>query len=263
VPGAPRTHRTAREYVTPAARRLRTYRSRRRHRWARFTESIWDYSWFLRQTLVALFIFLVCFIILKATTPALSGLRAQIGYYLTTDYDLKGATQAVFSGNLRERFTESLRIFPDLWERLTGGESETPPSEGTALILPVVGGTITSRFGYRPDPVTGEVAFHTGIDIAAEEGTPIVAALGGMVLSVDENESYGKMVEIDHGQGVVTLYAHASEITVSPGDTVAQGDEIGKVGMTGKATTPNCHFEVIVAGQPVDPLQFQGLAPGD
>jgi murein DD-endopeptidase MepM/ murein hydrolase activator NlpD len=157
---------------------------------------------------------------------------------------------------------QNLKFLPDLWDRLRGGGTGEDLPQDAVFIFPVPGGTVTSGFGYRPDPVTGEVVFHTGIDIAAPEGTPILAALGGEVLFVDEDESYGKMVEIDHGLGMVTLYAHASEITVEVGDIVDQGDEIAKVGMTGKATSPHCHFEVIVSGQPVDPMQMKGLSEG-
>lgn len=262
VPVAPRRHRAPHDYLTPAARRLRTGRSRRRGRLARLAERMGDYTWLLRQTLGALALFILGFAVLSTTAPGLAGLREEVGYYLTTDLDLRGATRAVFSGDLGQKLAQGLRIFPDLWERLTGGADDPPPQEAS-FILPVTGGTVTSGFGYRPDPITAEVAFHAGIDIAAEEGTPVLAALGGTVLSVDDHESYGKVIEVDHGRGIVTLYAHCAEVRVSPGDPVAQGDEIATVGMTGRATTPHCHFEVIVAGQPVDPMQFRGLAPGE
>lgn len=261
VPGTPR-RRLTHEYLTPAARRLRSHRPRRRGRLARLSERLWDYSWLLRQALGALALFIVCFAVLGTTSPVLSGLRGQMAYYLNSDYDLTGATRAVFSGDLSQKLADGLRVFPDLWERLTGGSEDAPPDDAS-FILPVTGGTVTSGFGYRPDPITAEVAFHTGIDIAAEAGTPVLAALGGTVLSVDENDSYGKMVEVDHGQGIITLYAHCAEILVAPGDPVDQGDGLATVGMTGRATTPHCHFEVIVAGQPVDPMQFHGMAAGE
>jgi len=220
---------------------------------------VWDYSWLVRQALVALALCLVVFTVMKASSPALSGVQSYVRHYLTEDYDFVAATRQVFSGNLREKVSEGLGIFPDLWKRLTGGSSGSGTEE-VSFILPVTEGTITSGFGYRPDPVTGEVTYHTGIDVAADEGTPVVAALGGTVLAIEEDESYGKMVEIDHGQGIVTLYAHLQEAAVVAGDTVEQGDVIGKVGMTGKATSPHCHFEVIISGQPVDPLQLKGLS---
>lgn len=245
-------------YATRAGRRLSTWHGRRDNPLARLGRAVWESSWLVRQTLVALLVFGLVFGLLRAPLPGLSAAREKVKYYLTTDFDFRGAARQVFSGNLRSRLAEGWRAFPDLWNRLTGHEPVEDVRE--AFILPVGEGTITSTFGYRPDPVTGEVSFHTGIDISAPEDTPILAALGGTVLSVEETESYGKVVEIDHGQGTVTLYAHAKTITVKVGDTVNQGDPIATVGKTGRATTPHCHFEVIISGQPVDPLKMQGLA---
>ncbi len=260
MPGVTRVSRPrpAPTYATSAGYRLRSRRSRLGDRLGQLATSIWESSWLTRQVLVAALLFLLVFGLMRAPWSAMAGVKQQISYYLTTDLDLSGAARYVMSGNLSERVSEGWQFIPELWNRLTGRESETPATEAS-FILPVAG-TISSTFGYRPDPVTGEVALHTGIDIAAAEGTPIVAALGGMVVEVKDDETYGKMVEIDHGQGVVTLYAHAKEITVQLGDSVDQGHTIGTVGMTGDATDPNCHFEVIVSGQPVDPLQMKGLA---
>lgn len=244
-------------YATAAGRRLRSRRPRAGPgaALARLASSIWDSSRLVRQTLVAGAVLLVALGLLKAPYDFLAGARAYLVHYLTTDLDLQAAARQVFSPNLREGLAEGWRILPELWERLRGQPST--PGE-TTFILPTQG-TITSGFGYRADPVTGEVAFHTGIDIAAEEGTPFVAALDGTVLSVDENATYGRFVEVDHGRGLVTLYAHAQTITVKAGDQVKQGDTLGTVGMTGKATTPHLHFEVILAGQPTDPLKMKGL----
>lgn len=258
----PARRRPSPSYVTPAARRLRSARTRRRRTWARAAEVLWGSSWLVRQTLVALALFLVVFALLKAGSPALADLQAKVSYYLTVDYDIRGAAQQVMSSNLREKVAGGLRLFPDLWNRLTGRNQEEAPPEGTSFVWPVAGGQVTSRFGYRPDPITGDVTFHTGIDIGAAEGTPVLAALGGKVLSVEENESYGRTVEVDHGRGIITLYAHCRDILVSTGDTVEQGDQIATVGMTGRATTPHLHFEVIVSGRPVDPLGMPGLAEG-
>ncbi len=227
----------------------------------RAAKAVWESSWLVRQALVALLVFGVVYAVMRVPLPALAGLREQVGYYLTTDLDIRGTARQVLSSNLREKVAQGWRVFPELWDRLTGRERSTSPEEAS-FILPV-NGQVTSAYGYRPDPITGEVTFHTGIDVAAAEGTPIVAALAGTVLSVEEDESYGRTVEIDHGQGVVTLYAHAKEVLVSVGDTVKQGDTVATVGMTGRATTPHCHFEVIVAGQPVDPMQMKGLANQD
>lgn len=256
--GVTRRPRPAPPYATQAGFRPRSGRSRHGRPLARLATAVWESSWLTRQALVAVLLLLVALGLARAPWPFLAGIRGQVRYYLSTDLDLREAAELVLSSSLKERVAEGWRVFPELWNRLTGRDQGQTPLEAT-FVLPVTG-TITSVFGYRTDPVTGETAFHTGIDIAAAEGTPIVAALGGTVLSVEENESYGKVVEVDHGQAVITLYAHAKDVAVKAGDTVEQGDTIAVVGQTGKTTSPNCHFEVIVNGQPVDPLGMKGLA---
>jgi len=105
----------------------------------------------------------------------------------------------------------------------------------------------------RTHPIDGVQKFHTGIDLRGSEGTPILAAESGVVRSAGHRGGYGNAVEIDHGNGVTTLYGHASELGVKPGDHVEKGQPIGEVGMTGHATGPHLHFEVRVEGKPVDP----------
>jgi murein DD-endopeptidase MepM/ murein hydrolase activator NlpD len=118
-----------------------------------------------------------------------------------------------------------------------------------------VAGPVTSRFGARLDPLTGGRASHPGIDLAARAGTPIRAPAGGLVLSAGPRGGYGNAVEIDHGDGLVTLYGHAADLFVSPGDFVEPGQAIATVGSTGRSTGPHLHFEVRQGGRPVDPLQ--------
>ena len=121
---------------------------------------------------------------------------------------------------------------------------------------PVKGGRIGSAFGYRIDPITGHSALHTGLDFPADIGTPIVAAAGGVVVVEEFHPAYGKMVEIDHGNNLVTRYAHASAVVVKKGDIVKRGQLVGKVGTTGRSTGPHLHFEVLVSGVPQDPRPF-------
>ena len=102
--------------------------------------------------------------------------------------------------------------------------------------------------------------FHPGIDIAAATGTPIQAAIGGQVVSIGPDEGYGNLITVDDGSGLTTRYAHCSQIFARVGESVAPGDVIGTVGMTGRATGPHLHFEVRQNDRPVDPAKF--LPPG-
>jgi murein DD-endopeptidase MepM/ murein hydrolase activator NlpD len=115
-------------------------------------------------------------------------------------------------------------------------------------------GPITSGFGWRIDPIFHRRALHTGIDIAAAWGTPVEAAQAGSVLYAGWMTGYGNVVVLDHGAGVSTVYAHLSSYSVRPGQAVARGEVIGRVGSTGWSTGPHLHFEVRQDGQPVDPL---------
>ena len=127
--------------------------------------------------------------------------------------------------------------------------------------LPVQGGWYSSNFGWRIDPFTGLRAFHEGMDFMADTGEPVHAAAGGVVVYSDLHPQYGNMVEIDHGNGLSTRYAHLSKREVKVGDVVLVGGEIGKVGSTGRATGPHLHFEVRQNGAPLNPARFLKL-PG-
>ena len=126
---------------------------------------------------------------------------------------------------------------------------------------PVAGGRIGSPFGFRIDPITGRSALHTGLDFPADTGTPILAAAGGVVVVQDMHPAYGNMVEVDHGNDLITRYAHASRVLVKKGDIVKRGQVIAAVGSTGRSTGPHLHFEVWVSGVPQDPSRF--LAAGE
>lgn len=116
---------------------------------------------------------------------------------------------------------------------------------------------VTSEFGSRTDPVTGGIATHAGIDLGAAKGTPIRAVLGGTVVNVTyASTGYGYHVTVDHGSGIVTLYAHCSEILVSQGQEVSAGDVIARVGSTGKSTGDHLHFEVMVNGTKKNPRNY-------
>jgi murein DD-endopeptidase MepM/ murein hydrolase activator NlpD len=120
-----------------------------------------------------------------------------------------------------------------------------------------------SGFGFRIDPFTGQSALHTGLDYPADVGTPVMSAAGGVVIYTDQNAAYGNTVEIDHGRGLKTRYAHNSRILVKTGDLVKRGQVIAEVGNTGRSTGPHLHFEVLVDGVPQDPEKFlaKAMAP--
>ena len=123
-------------------------------------------------------------------------------------------------------------------------------------LQPIVDGWFSSNYGYRIDPFTGQNSFHEGIDFPAEVGTPVVAAASGKVVFADVHPQYGKMVEIDHGNGLVTRYAHAARLLVKEGDLVVRGQRVAAVGSTGRSTGPHLHFEVRLNGVPQNPARF-------
>ncbi len=129
----------------------------------------------------------------------------------------------------------------------------------TALMIPSsapIVGPIGSGFGFRIDPFTGRSALHTGLDFPADVGSPIAAAAGGMVIAAEVHPQYGQMVEIDHGNGLVTRYGHASQLLVKQGDLVKRGQKIALVGTSGRSTGPHLHFEVLVEGVQQNPAKF-------
>ena len=160
--------------------------------------------------------------------------------------------------------------YEELWAELLGGfaqgggelmnpDSTRTPTGTLQWPLPVAG-TITSQFGHRVDPITGEVSSHTGTDIACAEGTPILAAADGTVTVANGLDSwggsYGYYIQIDHGSGLETLYAHCSSICVATGQQVQAGQVIGYVGHTGRVTGNHLHLEVRIDSNRVDAMQY-------
>ena len=163
--------------------------------------------------------------------------------------------------------------YEELWAELLGGfaqgggelmnpDSTRTPTGTLQWPLPVAG-TITSQFGHRVDPITGEVSSHTGTDIACAEGTPILAAADGTVTVANSLDSwggsYGYYIQIDHGGGLETLYAHCSSICVTTGQQVQAGEVIGYVGHTGRVTGSHLHLEVHVNGSRTDAMRYFGM----
>ena len=123
---------------------------------------------------------------------------------------------------------------------------------------PVLAGYISSYFGERMDPFNGEEAFHKGVDFASDAGSDVLAVGAGVVTWAGPREGYGILVEVNHGNGYVTRYAHNSRVAVVPGDTVQRGQAIAVVGSTGRSTGPHVHFEVLKDGRQIDPMAFIG-----
>ena len=123
-------------------------------------------------------------------------------------------------------------------------------------LFPILEGWYSSNFGYRIDPFNGQQSMHEGIDFPAEAGTPIVATASGKVIAAEYHPAYGKMIEIDHGNGLVSRYAHTSMMFVKEGDLVVRGQRIATVGSTGRSTGPHLHFEVRLNGVPQNPARF-------
>jgi len=121
---------------------------------------------------------------------------------------------------------------------------------------PVDGGDVGSAFGWRLDPITGRSALHTGLDFPASVGTPVLAAAGGVVVTQETHPEYGHMVEIDHGNDLITRYAHSSRVLIKKGDLIKRGQKIAEVGTSGRSTGSHLHFEVLVQGVPQDPQKF-------
>lgn len=121
---------------------------------------------------------------------------------------------------------------------------------------PIVEGWMSSAYGYRKDPFSGERAWHGGVDFAGREGSPISAVGAGVVTYAGERWGYGNLVEITHGDGYVTRYGHNQRILVEEGEVVRRGDQVAEMGSTGRSTGPHVHLEVLKDGDPVNPWKY-------
>jgi murein DD-endopeptidase MepM/ murein hydrolase activator NlpD len=182
-----------------------------------------------------------------STIPSLGGPEALV--FGTDGNQLGGVVEALDRLDLQlTNRSQQLGVLEDLMLNRKLADEVHP--EGR----PVTSGYISSTFGARSDPFTGRRAFHEGIDFAGREGNDIVAVASGVVTWAGDRYGYGQMVEVNHGNGYTTRYAHNAENLVNVGDTVKRGDVIARMGDTGRATGPNLHFEVLRDGRPVDPL---------
>ncbi|MEF8833917.1 MAG: M23 family metallopeptidase [Halofilum sp. (in: g-proteobacteria)] len=147
----------------------------------------------------------------------------------------------------RER---QLSVLDDVLAERRLDAAATPAGE------PIVKGWMSSSFGYREDPFTGERAWHGGVDFAGREGSPINAVGAGVVTYAGERWGYGNLVEVTHGDGYVTRYGHNASILVEEGEIVRRGDQLAEMGSTGRSTGPHVHLEVLKDGEPVNPWKY-------
>ncbi len=131
---------------------------------------------------------------------------------------------------------------------------------GRAAGSPVADGWLSSFFGVRTDPFTGRSAMHNGLDFAGKAGSPVMAIAAGKVIRSGRRDGYGNLVEIDHGQGYVTRYGHNQQNLVQVGQLVRKGQQIARMGSSGRSTGPHVHLEVLRDGQPVNPLRYLSVA---
>src|SRR5208282_5768136 len=159
-------------------------------------------------------------------------------FYVLRSEALSGRVSRALEGGLTSSFAGD-------WTELADAPSLWP-----------VEGRVASSFGERQDPINGEGAFHSGIDIDAPYGTPVRAAADGDVTGAATASGYGKEIVLDHGHDLSTIYGHLSEIAVVPGQHVTRGQVIGYVGQSGRATGPHLHYEVRVHNVPVNPHKY-------
>jgi murein DD-endopeptidase MepM/ murein hydrolase activator NlpD len=161
---------------------------------------------------------------------------------------------------LKSTLADLERLSGQRTDLLTVMESRLFDQKIKAMLVPtqapVANVNVGSGFGWRIDPISGHSALHTGLDFQASPGTPIQAAAGGVVVTQETHPAYGNMIEVDHGKGLITRYAHASKVIVKKGDLIKRGQKIAEVGTTGRSTGPHLHFEVLVQGVLQDPQKF-------
>ncbi len=164
-----------------------------------------------------------------------------------------------WAAGVEARATTFLRTFADREPGLTRFVSELEELEALERALPTMwpsDAVLTSGFGWRRNPLGRRYRFHSGIDLGGKRGDPVYAAAQGQVIKAEWSGGYGRYIEIDHGFGIVTLYAHNNRLLVKTGDVVRQGQKIGLMGSTGRSTGPHLHFEVHLDGSAVDPMDY-------
>jgi murein DD-endopeptidase MepM/ murein hydrolase activator NlpD len=180
---------------------------------------------------------------------------AQGGPYLPTNLQ-----QDISMASMEQQMADLNTLLSDRSDKLVALETLLMQDKLSKKLLPSVApitvGWYSSNFGWRIDPFTGKNAMHEGVDYMVPEGTPIFASAGGVVVYADTHPQYGNMIEIDHGNQIITRYAHASKLSVTVGQMVRRGQEIALSGSTGRSTGPHLHFEVRYKGIAQNPVRF-------
>jgi murein DD-endopeptidase MepM/ murein hydrolase activator NlpD len=183
------------------------------------------------------------------------------------DFDSAPSTGGPESEGVSSEVPDLTRMIDELEDRISLRDAQLGALEGAILQRdlreqtlpdgrPVRSGYISSHFGTRQDPFTGQRTFHKGVDYAGPRGSDVVAVGAGVVTFAGYHAGYGGVVEISHGDGYVTRYAHNQRVKVQTGQTVSRGDVVALLGSTGRATGPHVHFEVLRNGRPVNPLGY-------
>jgi murein DD-endopeptidase MepM/ murein hydrolase activator NlpD len=172
---------------------------------------------------------------------------------------LEGADDISDEGPLIPTYKESIEQYNFLKSASFSRMNRTYARAWQKNVVPSMwplNGRLLSRFGDRQDPFSGEGAFHTGVDISAAMGTPVHAAADGVVSHAEYARQYGRLVIIDHGNGMRTWYAHLSRFEVIPGQEIRRGEIVGYSGASGRVTSPHLHFEIRMGGSPVNPYPY-------
>ena len=179
---------------------------------------------------------------------------------------LPAAQQDVSMESLKQQLANLSALMNDRNDKLVAMETllmqNSLDKSKFPSVAPVSGGEYSSNYGWRIHPFTGQNAIHEGVDFMAPEGTPIVASAGGIVVYAGFHPQYGNMVEVDHGNDIVTRYGHASRLLVKVGQVVRRGQEVAEVGSTGRSTGNHLHFEVRYKGIAQNPKRFLEAAAG-
>jgi murein DD-endopeptidase MepM/ murein hydrolase activator NlpD len=213
----------------------------------------------------------------KQTNQQLASLQVladEVGNAYGMKKQLTGSPDLIAEAPLVPTLGQSLAEYSYLRTTNLAGRSRNLFARTDVNLLPAgwpINGRLMSGFGHRSDPLSGEGAVHTGIDISAPMGTGVKATADGIVMRANWNFGYGRCVIVDHGNGYQTLYGHLSRIDVIEGQEIRQGEVVGLVGTSGKSTGPHLHYEVHVHSTPVNPYRFlsqtsamkSGVAPNE